>query len=48
MKDGKMINDLHYTKDGYQTLGERFAESAIALIMGRGNREFVASICKVK
>jgi len=32
MKDGKMINDLHYTKEGYQTLGERFAEKAIALI----------------
>jgi len=25
-------DDLHYTKDGYKTLGERFAEKAIALI----------------
>lgn len=30
---GKPIkNDLHYSKDGYKTLGERFAEKAIALI----------------
>jgi hypothetical protein len=29
---GKMINDLHYTKDGYRVLGTRFAEKAIALI----------------
>ena len=33
-KDGKMINDLHYTTEGYQTLGERFAESSIALVKG--------------
>ena len=25
-------NDLHYTKDGYKTLGARFAEKAIALV----------------
>ncbi len=32
-KDGdKVINDLHYTADGYRILGERFAEKAIALI----------------
>ena len=29
---GEMINDLHYTKDGYRILGTRFAEKAIALI----------------
>ncbi len=29
-KNGK--NDLHYTKDGYKTLGTRFAEKAIAMI----------------
>jgi hypothetical protein len=29
--DGKQ-NDLHYTRDGYKLLGERFAEKAIALI----------------
>jgi hypothetical protein len=29
--DGKK-NDLHYTRDGYKLLGERFAEKAIALI----------------
>lgn len=27
-----MVNDLHYTKDGYVTLGKRFAEAAIGLI----------------
>lgn len=32
MKKGRMIDDLHYTKEGYQTLGRRFAESSIALI----------------
>jgi hypothetical protein len=31
-RKGKSIsNDLHYSVDGYQTLGERFAEKAIAL-----------------
>jgi hypothetical protein len=30
--EGKVINDLHYTAQGYQTLGTRFAEKAIALI----------------
>lgn len=29
---GKVVNDLHYTAEGYQTLGKRFAEKAIALI----------------
>jgi hypothetical protein len=33
-KDGKMINDLHYSPEGYRLLGERFAEKAIALIKG--------------
>lgn len=28
---------LHYDKDGYQVLGERFAEKAIALIKGAGD-----------
>lgn len=32
-KEGdKVLNDLHYTKEGYQTLGTRFAEKAIELI----------------
>lgn len=30
--DGKMIHDLHYTKEGYRVLGKRFAEKSIALI----------------
>lgn len=31
--DGKVvINDLHYSADGYKTLGKRFAEKTIALI----------------
>ena len=30
--DGKKINDLHYTKEGYRILGERFARRAIGLI----------------
>jgi hypothetical protein len=28
-------NGLHYTKDGYQKLGERFAQKAIELIQSR-------------
>jgi len=31
-KDGSLKNDLHYTKDGYVTLGKRFADAAIGLI----------------
>ena len=31
-KDGKIFHDLHYTKEGYVTLGKRFAEKAILLI----------------
>lgn len=31
-KDGKMSNGIHYSKDGYKILGERFAEKAIELI----------------
>ena len=31
-KDGKPRDDLHYSKEGYRKLGERFAEKAIALI----------------
>lgn len=31
-KGEKMVDDLHYTRKGYATLGERFAEAAIALI----------------
>ncbi len=31
-KDGQTKNDLHYSKEGYETLGKRFAEKAIALI----------------
>jgi hypothetical protein len=38
LNDGKIkkgkerINDVHYSSEGYQTLGNRFAEKAIALI----------------
>jgi hypothetical protein len=31
-KTNKMRNDLHYTAEGYKTLGTRFAEKAIELI----------------
>ena len=31
-KDGKSREDVHYTKEGYDTFGERLAEKAIALI----------------
>lgn len=34
--EDKVINDLHYTSEGYRTLGKRFAEKAIALIEGKG------------
>lgn len=33
-KDGKKRNDLHYTKEGYELLGRRFARQAKALISG--------------
>lgn len=31
--DGSIIHDLHYTPEGYKTLGQRFAKKAIALIL---------------
>jgi hypothetical protein len=31
-KDGTVHHDLHYTREGYKTLGARFAQEAIALI----------------
>ncbi len=31
-RNGQMVNDLHYTKEGYKIFGERCAEKAIALI----------------
>ena len=30
-----IINDLHYSADSYRTLGNRFAEKAVALIQER-------------
>lgn len=30
--DGKLVHDLHYTPQGYEMLGRRFAEEAIRLI----------------
>jgi hypothetical protein len=30
---GKIIHGLHYTPEGYKTLGQRFAEKSIALIL---------------
>lgn len=37
-KDGeKVVNDLHYTKEGYEILGKRFAAKAIELI-GKGEK----------
>lgn len=38
INQGKTINDLHYHEDGYQILGQRFAESAIELITQKNNR----------
>jgi len=34
--NGKVIDDLHYTSEGYQTLGEHFAKASIALIKHSG------------
>ena len=34
MKDGKTHDDLHYTKEGYELLGRRYARQAKALIEG--------------
>ncbi|MFK7909653.1 MAG: sialate O-acetylesterase [Akkermansiaceae bacterium] len=31
--DGTILHDLHYTPEGYKTLGLRFAEKSIALIL---------------
>jgi Carbohydrate esterase, sialic acid-specific acetylesterase len=37
-KDGeKVVNDVHYTKEGYEILGNRFAAKAIELI-GKGEK----------
>jgi hypothetical protein len=36
-QDGKVVNDLHYTPEGYRLLGKRFAEKAIALIASKTN-----------
>ena len=33
-KNGKKRNDLHYTKEGYELLGRRFARQAKSLIDG--------------
>ena len=30
--NGKLVNDLHYTDEGYKTLGSRFADEAIELV----------------
>lgn len=32
LQDGTTVHDLHYTPEGYQTLGERLAKAAIELI----------------
>ncbi|MCB1087610.1 MAG: hypothetical protein KDM63_11230 [Verrucomicrobiae bacterium] len=34
-KNGKAVDDLHYTAEGYELLGRRFARQAKALIDGR-------------
>ena len=34
-KAGKKLDDLHYTKEGYELLGRRFARQAKALIEGK-------------
>ena len=33
-RDGKMRDDLHYTKEGYELLGRRFARQAKSLTDG--------------
>lgn len=37
--DGKVIHDLHYTKEGYRILGARFAKEAIGLIKSPAAKE---------
>lgn len=34
-QDGKVVNEVHYTPEGYRFLGKRFADKAIALITGK-------------
>jgi hypothetical protein len=33
-KNGKAVNDLHYTKEGYDLFGQRLARQAVRLIKG--------------
>ena len=33
-KKGKMTNDLHYTKAGYDLFGQRLARQAVLMIKG--------------
>jgi hypothetical protein len=35
MKNGKKRNDLHYTKEGYATLGKRYARQGKAILDGK-------------
>jgi lysophospholipase L1-like esterase len=34
-RDGKTVNDLHYTPEGYKLLGQRYARQAKALVDGK-------------
>ena len=38
IKDGEVFNDLHYTPEGYEQLGQRFAQAAIELIKESAGR----------
>ncbi len=38
-KNGSVRHDLHYTKEGYKILGQRFAEKAIGLIKKNGSEK---------
>lgn len=38
MLNGKIVDDLHYTPEGYQMLGTRFAQKAIRLIATQPNK----------
>ena len=38
-KDGEIINAVHYTKEGYVILGQRFARQGHALVTGKKSAE---------
>jgi hypothetical protein len=34
VRKGRLVNTVHYTKEGYELLGQRFARQSVKLIKG--------------